>query len=55
MWIAARCLRPCDRLLSPWSVIFLQLERARVSEQSLYLPAKIQADSVESCKMLEAL
>ena len=26
VWIAARYLRPCDRLLSPWSVILSQLK-----------------------------
>ena len=57
-WRAVKCLRPCDRLLSPLSVILEHLI-IRVSETShschYSLLAEVEIDSMESCKMSETL
>ena len=58
IWRAARCLRHCDRLSSPESVMLGQLmigvsETSRSFHHSL--PVELESDSVESCKMLEAM
>ena len=58
MWRAARCLRPCDTLSSPLSVIFSQLRirRHETSSSCCYnLPVEVKSDGVESCKASEAL
>ena len=57
MWRAVRCLRPCDRLLSPASVMLRQLiieanERGYSCHFSLLV--EVQNDGVESYKMPEA-
>ena len=58
VWRATRCLRPCDTLLSPPSVMFTQLRiRRQETRNSCYysLPADVKSDGVESCKVSEAL
>ena len=58
VWRAARCVRPCDRLLSPLPVILLHLRiRKNDTDNSCYygLPAEVKTDRVESCKASEAL
>ena len=58
VWRAARCLRPCDRLSSPPSVMFLHLIiRANESRHSCRysLLAEVKSDGAETCKVLEAL
>ena len=54
---AVRCLRPCDRLSSPLSVILPQL-RVRSEKANSYdysLPAEAKSHILESHKMLQAL
>ena len=58
VWRAARCLRPCDRVLSPPLAIFLHLEirRNETSHSSHYsLPIEVKSDGVEGCKVPETL
>ena len=56
---AARCLRPCDRLSNPPSVMFLPHLRIRRNETSSScshsLPAEVKSDDLESRKVPEAL
>ena len=55
---AARCLRPCDRLMAPLSVMLRHL-RVRRNEMSNSfcgnLPAKVKTNSVKSCRLPETL
>ena len=58
VWSATRCLKPCDRLSSPSSVMFkhLRIRRNETKNSFCYsLPAEVKSDGVESCKMSEAL
>ena len=51
-------MRLCDRLLSPPSVILLQLRIRRDEKDNSCcesLQAKVKSDSVKSCKMPETL
>ena len=55
---AARCLRPCERLSSPLSVMqSLLIVRVNEARPSCHysLPAEVKDDGVESCKVNEAL
>ena len=58
VWRAARCLRPCDRLLIPPSVMLLQLI-TRANETSYSSPYSLlvesESDDMESCKISKAL
>ena len=58
--MAVRCLRPCDRLPSPWSVILphLRMRRNEWVEAIVIIivtQLKFKIDSVKGCKMLEDL
>ena len=57
VWRAARCLRPCDRVLSFLSVMLLHLRTGgvEISNSCYSLPAKVNTDSIESCKVPDAL
>ena len=58
MWRAARCLRLCDRLSSPPSVMstHLRIRRHETSNGCCYsLLGEVKSDGVESCKVSEAL
>ena len=58
VWRAARCLRPCDTLSSPPSVIFTHLRIRRYETSNSYcysLLSEVKSDGVESCKVSEAL
>ena len=58
VWRAARCLRPCDRLSSPASVMHGHLIiRTNETGHSCHysLPAKVESDGMESCKMSKIL
>ena len=58
VWRNARCLRLCDRLSSPMSVMLrqLQIRGNEINKGCRYsLPAEVKTDSVESCKIPEAL
>ena len=57
VWRAARCLRPCDRLMSPVSLILSHLRiRNETSNRCCYsLLKEVKSDGVKSYKMSEAL
>ena len=57
VWRAARCLRPCDRLSSPLSVILphLKIRSERINSYDDSLPAEVKCDILESYKMFQAL
>ena len=53
LWRATRCLRPCDRLSSPSSVMLEQLIiEANEKSHSCHcsLPEEFKSDGTESCK-----
>ena len=55
---ATRCLIPCERVLSPSSVMLVHLRKRRneISNRYYYsLPEEVKADRVESYKMLDRL
>ena len=55
---AARCLKPCDRLSSPLSVMPSQLRVRRNETKNSYcysLLVKVKSDGVKRYKMSEAL
>ena len=57
-WRAARCLRPCDRLSSPPSVMPGQLiVRANETSHNCHysLPFKVESDGMENSKMSKTL
>ena len=56
-WRAAKCLRPCDRLSSPLSVMLSQL-RIRINETSssyYSLLVEVKTNGMDGRKMFEAL
>ena len=58
VWRAARCLRPCDRLSSPVSVILRQLKIIRNKMTNSYyygLHIEVESEKIKSCKMPETL
>ena len=58
VWRAVKCLRSCDRLLSPPSVMVLELiiRTDEVTNRCHYsLLSEVEINSMESWKMLEPL
>ena len=54
VWRAARCLRPCDRLSNPSSVIQVQLT-IRASYQHYNLQGEVESDRMDSYKVSKTL
>ena len=58
VWRAARCVRLCDRLSNPLSVMLGQLiiRANKTSHSCRYrLLVEVESDGMENCKMSEAL